>query len=106
MELAAGSGLCFGEGIGRRDVLARDDETCAGQRVVDVLALLVDGGIDFVSDVVVALIALESDIVRRGDAPELPARLSDTAISRRVDDCVTWPREPVRRGQSRNLEDA
>jgi hypothetical protein len=47
-------------------VVARHHEPGLRQRVVDVFALAIDRWIDFVRDAVVALAALEADIVRGG----------------------------------------
>src|SRR5271170_474750 len=91
VEAAAGCGLGLSEGIGGSHMSSLGDEARAGESGVDVLALAVDGGIDFVGHAVIALVALEADIVRGGDAPERAAahrigRFPDTQVIARFDD--------------------
>src|SRR5580692_8462577 len=73
MEAAAGCGTGFGERVGRRDVGALHYQTGARKSVVGVLALTVNRWIDLVCDAVIALIALETDIVRGCHAPQRAA---------------------------------
>src|ERR1700674_396320 len=70
MERAAGGGSCFFERVGGKDVGDLGDQARGGESFLDVVALEVDIGIDLVGYAVVALVALEADVVSSGADPE------------------------------------
>src|SRR5215471_15871325 len=72
MEAAAGGGRGLSKGSRRGQMSALRDQSGAGQSGIDVLALAVNSGIDLVSDAVVALVALKTNVVGSGDAPQRP----------------------------------
>ena len=91
MKRAARSGLGFLERVVRQKMGDRGDEAGGAQRFLDIVAFEVDVRIDFVGDAVVALVALESDIVRRGAHPKGPAahqewRFPNAQMIARTDD--------------------
>src|SRR5258708_3816021 len=63
MERATRRCVRFLQGIGRRDVAQDGDLACRVQRLAQVLALLVDIGIDLVGQPIVALVLLKTDVV-------------------------------------------
>src|SRR5258706_1859137 len=70
MESAAGGGLGFFHGFFGEEMRDFCDEAGGRESFLDVVTLEVDVGIDFVGDAVVALVALESDIVSSGTDPK------------------------------------
>jgi len=51
-------------------VAASHDQAGCGQRLVDIVALAINGWIDLVGYQIIPLITLETDIVGGGDTPE------------------------------------
>ena len=91
MEGAAGGGFGFLHGIFGEEVSDFGDEAGGGKSLLDVIAFEVNIGIDFVREAVVALIALEADIVSGGADPNhLPVqregRLPDAQVIAGFDD--------------------
>ena len=72
MELSARRGLGCGQRVGWRNVVPLDDEARSRKRAIHELAFAVNCRIDLVSHAIVALVPLESDIVRRCNAPQRP----------------------------------
>jgi len=70
MEVAASGGFGLQHRIRGQDVSDFGDEACGGECFFDVVAFEVDVGIDFVGEVVVALIFFEADVVGGGADPE------------------------------------
>jgi len=70
---AAGGGFGFFHRIAGEEVGDFGDEASAGESLFDVVAFEIDIGIDFMGDAIVALVALESDIVSGGTYPQHPA---------------------------------
>src|SRR5258708_25507351 len=91
MERAAGGGSCLLERVGGEDMGALGDQARGGEGFLDVLALEVDIGINLVSYTIVALVALEADVVGSGADPkslhiDLKRRFPDAqVIARRHD---------------------
>ena len=73
MEGAASGGLGFLHGIFGEEMGEFRNEAGGRKSFLDVVALEVDIGIYFVGEAVIALIPLETDIVRGGADPEHPA---------------------------------
>lgn len=69
MEGSAGGGVRFFQGIVGREVGKLFHLTGAEQSFFDVIALEINVGINFVGETIVALIALEADIVGGGADP-------------------------------------
>ena len=91
MELATGGRLGREERAWRGDMGALHHEARARESVVDIFALAVNGRIDLVSEAVVALVALETDVMSGGDAPDGTAirfvrRFPGTQMIARFDD--------------------
>src|SRR5262249_61463496 len=70
MERAACGGFCFFHWIVGKKVCDLSDETRARKSFFNVVTLEVDVRVNFVSDAVVALVALETDVVGRGADPD------------------------------------
>src|ERR1700738_2007067 len=70
MERAACGGSCFFECVGGQNLGDLGDPAGGGEGLLNIVALKVDVGINFVSDSVVALVALEANIVSGRADPE------------------------------------
>src|SRR4029077_3398578 len=70
MERAAGGGSSFFERVGGQDMSHLSDQARGGESFLDVVAFEVNIGIDLVGYAVVALVALEADVVSSGADPE------------------------------------
>src|SRR5258708_26466965 len=70
MESAAGGGLGFFHGFFGEEVRDFRDQAGGRESLLDVVALEVDVGINLVSDAIVTLVALESNIVSSGTDPK------------------------------------
>ena len=91
VKLPSGGRLGREERVGRSDMRALNDEAGARQSVVHIFALAIDGRIDLVREAVVALVALEANVVRGGDAPHGTAVRFVRQISTHEDDCAIRP---------------
>jgi len=88
MKLASSRSLGRGERIGWRNMIPLDDKPSSRKCSIHILAFTVDGWINLVRKAVVALIALESDIVRGRNAPQRPP----VDLVRRFPDSQVIPR--------------
>src|SRR5205809_7629567 len=69
MKSAASCGLGFFHWIVRQEVGNSGNETRGSQSILNVVALEINIGIDFVGDAVVALVTFESGVVSSGADP-------------------------------------
>ena len=91
VEPAAGGGMGFAEGGFGEEAGDFGDEAGGGESFFDVVAFEVDIGIDFVSDAVVALVAVEPDVMSGRADPESLAfdgerRFPEAQVIARSDD--------------------
>src|SRR5258707_5617497 len=100
MERAAGGGSCFLERVGGQDMGDLGDQAGGGEGFLDVVALEVDIGIDLVSHTIVALVALEADVVGSGADPkslhiDLKRRFPDAQVIARSHDLDGFGMRPA-----------
>ena len=70
VKAAAGGRARLGEGSAGSRVGSRGHQAGTGESRIHVLALAIDRRVDLMRDAVVSLVALETNVVRGGDAPK------------------------------------
>src|SRR5690349_7710636 len=91
MKASAGRGFGFAQRIRRRHVIEFGYLAGLFETLADVIALLIDVGIDLVRKFAVPLIFFDADVVRSGagperNAPDIEWRLPDAEVMARGDD--------------------